>query len=454
MQNWIQEELSSIKLCDKRLNKRLGKLLDNLSEKPNSSIPQACGSIGATKAAYRFFDSERVSVRNIHEGFFATTCDRIAKEKMVLAIQDTTGLDYSSHNATQGLGYLETQWTRGIKVHSTLAISEEGVPLGLVEQQQWVRDAEGYGKKHQRKKKPLEEKESRFWVESLKSVQRRISPSTRVLMIADRESDIYDVFAEPRREGFDLLIRIAHNRRVVGSSKYLFDKVLASPVLGNGKISINRARNRKARQATVEIRSCSVELLPPRHRTAEHLPTVKLQVIYVQEVDVPDGITPVRWMLFTTLAVDTFEDAMRCVHYYTLRWLIERYHYVLKSGCQVEELQLENVKRLQRAIAVYCIIAWRLLYLTYLGRTEPTRSCEDILNRDECEALHCFVNETSSPPQNIPSVGEVIRMIGKLGGFLGRRGDGQPGVKVLWRGWSRLNDITRAYLLFKNVGNE
>ena len=144
---------------------------------------------------------------------------------------------------------------------------------------------------------------------------------------------------------------------------------------------------------------------------------------------------------------------MQCVHWYTMRWFIERYHYVLKSGCQVEELQLEEAMRLQRATAVYCIVAWRILFLTYLSRVHPDEFCTRVLERFEWEALYCFTTKNHHLPENPLTISDVTRRIAILGGFLGRKGDGEPGAKVLWRGLRRLNDISHAYVLCKDVGN-
>jgi hypothetical protein len=453
MENWLKDELSYIELGDKRLNQRFGKLLRQLSQMPCSSIPEACGSKAATKAAYRFFDTERVAVKDIQEGFFQATNDRVKTYPVVLVVQDTTDLDFSTHTSTRGLGYLDNRWCQGLKVHSALAIGPDGVPLGLVDQQIWARDEKEYGKKHVCRKKKTSEKESQRWLTGVTKAERHIEESVSLVTIADREADMYDLFKQKRRRGHDVLIRATHNRALRDEPKLLYEKVVEAPMRGETEITIRRGRERKGRQAQIIIHWAAVEIQPPGHRAKEHLPSIRLNAIVAEEIHAPHGIAPVRWLLLTTRGVENFEDALQCVQWYTMRWLIERYHYTLKSGCQVEELQLEEAERIERAVAVYCIVAWRILFLTYLARLHPDQLSTTVLDTEEVEALSCFIRKSKEPLEKFPTIEEVVRMIAHLGGFLGRKGDGFPGVKVLWRGLRRLNDFFIAYQIFKDVGN-
>jgi len=450
---WLEEELAYIDLGDERLDRRLSKLLEQFTQMPCASIPEACGTVASTKAAYRFFDQERVPVRAIQEGFFHATGDRIKGNQRVIVAQDTTNLDFTTHTKTRGLGYLDDQACSGIKMHSALAISDDGVPLGLVAQQCWVRAKEGYGKKKHRRKKKTAEKESQRWLNGVEETEEHIEEATAIVTVADREADAYDLFAQHRRQGHDLVVRICRNRSIKGEHKLLYDKVLSMEKCGVTEILIGRTRERKARKVCAEVRYTQVEVQPPRYRAKEHLPAIVLWAISLEETDPPAETKPIHWMLMSTKPVKRLEDALQCVHWYTLRWFIERYHYVLKSGCQIEELQLEEADRIERATAVYCIVAWRILFLTYLSRVHPDQSCTTALERHEWEALSCFTKKSKNPPENPPSIADTVRMLATLGGFLGRKGDGEPGVKVLWRGIRRLNDIAQAYLVFKDVGN-
>ena len=174
-------------------------------------------------------------------------------------------------------------------------------------------------------------------------------------------------------------------------------------------------------------------------------------MVLAEEVDPPAGETAVRWLLLTTMPVSSVEAAVQVVLWYSLRWLIERYHYVLKSGCRIEELQLETMQRLERALATYCIVAWRLLWLTYEARQAPDASCEVLLHKDEWQALYATIHQTPTPPEQPPTLHEAVSWIARLGGFLGRTSDGEPGVQVIWRGWRRLQDIAATWRLLHSL---
>ncbi len=239
-----------------------------------------------------------------------------------------------------------------------------------------------------------------------------------------------------------------------GEAKHLFDKMLVEAVAGEIDFSVRRARERKGRNVHAEIRFCEVEIHPPGYRAKEKLEPIRLNCILVKEKEASDEVSPIEWLLLTTMEVKTIEDALQYVKWYSLRWLIERYHYVLKSGCQIEELQLEEEERIERATAVYCVVAWRLLFITYLARKDPDKSSSGIVEQSEWEAMYCFTHKTTSPPSSAPSLSELVRQIAKLGGFIGRKGDGDPGVKVLWRGIRHLPDISGMYQIFrKDMGN-
>lgn len=178
---------------------------------------------------------------------------------------------------------------------------------------------------------------------------------------------------------------------------------------------------------------------------------MQLQVVLAQEENPPSSVRPISWLLLTTLEIHRFEDAARCVEWYTYRWLIERYHYVLKSGCGIEQLQLETASRLHMALATYSIVAWRLLWLTYEARANPDLPCDTVLAVCEWQALCATISKNPTPPAQPPSLRAAVRMIAALGGFLGRQGDGEPGVKTIWRGLRRLHDIAATWKLVHQI---
>lgn len=448
MTSWAEKELATARLPDARLNKRLIRLVEDLAAQPNASVPQASGSWAATKAAYNLWASKRVTPDAIRAAHTDQTLRRLHSLPVVLAIQDTTELDFTAHPATRDLGYLDYQKCRGLKVHSTTAASADGVPLGLLHQHVWARDPSELGKKHTRSKRATADKESQRWLTAWQATQEALPDGPTVVSVANREADIYDLFALPRRPNHKLLIRASHNRSVAHEARLLFDASQQLPVMGTYTIELVRANERPSRTATLQVRAGSVMLLPPQRRKDRgELAKLAMQVVLVEELEAPEGQEAVEWLLLTTLAVERLEDALRVVGWYRLRWLIERYHYVLKSGCGVEQLQLETAAGLERALATYSIVAWRLLWLTYEVRLRPETPCTVALSRDEWQALYCTIHRTAKPAEEVPSLQKAVRWIAQLGGFLGRKGDGEPGVKVLWPGLRRLDDIVATWTL-------
>ena len=445
---WAAQELQYVELGDARLNRRLISLVEALADQPTSSVPEACGHWAATKGAYRFWSSDRVSVDAIQEAHRRSTMGRVRGHERVLAIQDTTSLDFTDHPATQGMGTLDHPARRGLKVHSVLLASTQGVPLGIIHQEVWSRDPETLGKKHQRRSKETKDKESQRWLTALERTQEICPEETDVITVADREADIYDLLATPRRPGAELLVRATHNRRVNHEAQYLWEAMGQSPVRGEITIRLQRRDNQEARPATLTLRYQTLDIQPPQHRRSkEGLSPVAVAVILAQEESPPPGATPVRWLLFTTLVVSTFQEALQCLRWYSYRWLVERYHFVLKSGCNLEKLQLGDGQRIHRALATYSIVAWRLLWLTYQAREHPEDPCASVLETSEWQSLYCTVHRTPIPPERPPTLQEAVRWIAQLGGFLGRTHDGNPGVKTIWRGLRRLNDIANTWKL-------
>ncbi len=423
-------------------------------------MPQASGDWAATKAAYRFWDNPRVDPEAIGAAHRAATGDRLPADGPILAIQDTTSLDFTAHPATTGLGYLAHPKHNGLWLHSTLAVSPAGVPLGLIDQRTWTRDPATVGKRAQRRSKATAEKESQRWLDALAATEAALAAETTVLTVADREADFYDLLAAPRRRGSHLLIRAKPRRRVRHVERLLGRAVRATPASGTLTVDLPRGDGRPARRATLTIRFVALEIAPPStHPHRKSLPHLAITAILVEEEHPPAGQKPVRWWLVTTLPIATLADAAEAVRWYTWRWLIERYHYVLKSGCRIESLQLETAARLERALATYAIVAWRLLWLTYQARRHPEASCESVLPREQWQVWHRVVHKTNTVPADPPGLREAVRQIARLGGFLARKHDGEPGVKTIWRGLRRLDDLFAGYRLARmksasdNVGN-
>jgi hypothetical protein len=443
---WACEEVRSSGLADPRLALRLQRMLEDFAEHPEASCTEALGRAGV-KAAYRFWDNPRVEAEEILAGHVEQCVQRSMNYPVVLVAQDTTEIDQSGHPATKGMGYLGSPTGRGMFLHSLLGISPAGVPLGVLHQFAWTRPLEQLGKRHERRKKPLSEKESQRWLGGLAAVSEHLREHPHVVLVGDRESDIFDLFAAERPANVDLLVRVCREkRRVEHPAKYLDAALESAPVRGYVQIEIPARSNRRGRTAVLAVRWQLLDVHAPSHGPKR--PSLPLSFILVEESDPPEGETPIRWLLVTTMTVANLEDALRYVQWYAYRWTIERFHFVLKSGYKIEERQLESVERMERAIPVFSIVAWRLLWLSLQARETPNAPCTMILSEAEWQVLHAAVHGREVPlPTTPPTLRESIRSIARLGGFLGRKCDGEPGPRTLWRGVRRLHDLTQGWLL-------
>lgn len=362
------------------------------------------------------------------------------QQAVVLVIQDTTDLNFSSLKHTSGLGFINQTMQQGIKVHTSFAVSGRGEPLGVLRQQTWSR-AERSGKRGERRKKATHEKESQRWLDGVSAVETALDKDLVLVHVGDREADIFDLFALPRRANSHLLIRAEHNRKVEHELDYLLPTIAQAPILGEKTITIERNPKRPARQAHLRVRGMHLSIAVPRtHKQPTQCQPVPLNVLLVEEAIAPAEGEAIRWLLLTTLPIETFEQAWQCVVWYSLRWLIERFHYTLKSGCRIEALQLESVERLLNALATYSIVAWRLMWLTYRARLAPEDSCEAVLEPKEWKLLRRKF-EPKNRSKTPPTLRQTVHWIARLGGFLGRKHDGEPGLKTLWRGLGVLHHL-------------
>lgn len=454
--DWIEEELGAVELGDDRLTARLLQMTGMFYAKPTANIPEACGSAMAAKAAYRFLDNENVDWQRILQSHYEATEQRLHDHPLVLVAQDTTTLNYSSHPHTQGLGPIgkDSESVRGLIVHDTMAFTKRGTPLGLLNVQCWARDQ--IGSRLQRHQKPISQKESWKWLESyqaVSAVQNRCR-QTQLVLIADREADIYEIFSEQAHSahGAQLLIRAerSRNRQALlndNQRQCLWTLMDQQPVVGTQALLVPPNETRAARQALLEVRTRPVSLCAPSRKA--DMPAVHLWAVLAREVNPPQGVDPLEWMLLTTVEVRQPQDAFDRLEWYARRWGIEVYHRILKSGCCIEARQLENARRLCNCLAIDMIVAWRIYYLTSLGEEAPELPCTLYFSDSEWKALVTFVNRTKTPPPSPPSLNEAVRLLGRLGGHLARTSDGHPGCEVLWRGMARLADVEVAYDLYQ-----
>jgi hypothetical protein len=451
LDDWASNEFSAADLGDARLTQRLVALARRLAQSPQCSFPQSLNG-PELKAAYRFFDNPQVDTDGVLGSHILQTLGRMQQVPVVLAAQDTTEFNLAHLPATEGLGYGTGNNLRGFMMHSLLAVTPEGLPLGVLGLKTWVRPAEEYGKTQQRKRRPIQDKESVKWLEGIGHLAtlKAHCPDTQIVGVCDREGDVYDVFVAERPTGVDWLVRASRNRGVAHPQKYLWETLAAAPVLGDTELLVPaRSGKTPARTARLTVRCMPVKLRPPRARRSEKLPDVEVFVIHALETDAAEGIEPIEWMLLSSVPTHTREEALERLAWYARRWTIESWHRVLKSGCRVEARQFGNLDRFVRATALFAVISWRILFATLLARLDGDLPCEVLLQPLEWHALYCRIHGTTEPPTQIPSLAQVVLWIARLGGYLNRKHDRPPGPTVIWRGFLALHEITEMYRIFR-----
>jgi hypothetical protein len=447
--DWPEEELAQADLGDRRLTRRLVSILRDFYARPQANIPQACQTRSKTKATYRFLEHPEMTLDKILHSHYEATLDRLKGEKIVLAVQDTTSLNYATHLATENLGPIDNRPDKGLGLllHDTLAFNPEGIPLGLIDVQCWARDGKNFGKAGEdHHKLPIEQKESHKWLVSFRRVvqaQQRYPQST-FISIGDREADIYELFELALRESLSrrtqLLVRAMHDRCLGENQGHLWEMLARQAVSGIQEVRIPRQGNRLARVARLEVRFAQVSLKPPPRKSKLRDSTI--WAVLAREISPPEGVDPLEWLLLTTMEVTTFEQAVEKLAWYTVRWGIEVYHRTLKSGCKIEERQLGTADRIETCLAIDMVVSWRIIYLTRLGRDTPDVPCTVYFEEAEWKALNAYITQNPVPPERTPTLREATREVASLGGFLVRKGDGEPGTKSLWLGLQRLDDPT------------
>lgn len=450
--NWVYEEFNNLAIDCGRLIKRFIKTMVTISEKINESIAGASENKAEAKAIYRLIGNEKITKDVVLDSHKNATIKKIREieEKTILSVQDTSELKYTSHKKTTGLGEYGTEKnSRGLIVHSNIAVTTEGITLGLLDQKIWARDPSERGKSKDTYKRPIEEKESYKWIESMEKSSKGIPEDIRIVNVCDREGDIFEFFLKCKQEDRLFLVRATQNRTTDEELK-LFERINNEVVSGKVIVRIPRdtRKNNPVREATLETKYASIKVAVPGYLKSKYkkLEYLDITIILAKEINVPEGISPIEWYLVTNISINSFNDAVEKVKWYTQRWKIERFHYVLKNGCEVEKLQQRDAETLKKMILMYSIISIRILNITYYARQHPEASCEYALDEDEWKLLFCMANRTNIPPKQVLTIKEAVGYLAKIGGFLGRKGDGDPGVKVIWKGLRDMNIV----LQYKN----
>jgi hypothetical protein len=450
--DWAITEFGAAELGDQRHTERLMVTATVVAEHPQASLPEACGAAAQLKGTYRLLENPAVTPQAILASHGQQTLERVRGAPRVLAVQDTTELDYSRHRATTGLGAIGNGYGRGLLVHTTLALTPDGVPQGVLAQETWTRDPAQTGQKHRRKQRPAAEKESQKWLRGLAALNALAArcPQTPFLSVADREADVYELFCAERAANVQLLVRASQDRRVADADETVgrLRATLRAQEAATVTVAVPRHGAQPARTALVALRWAPLTLQPPAHRTAEHLPAVAVGAVWAHEEQQPPGAEALDWLLLTTLPVPDQAAAEQVLADYGCRFVIETWHKTLKTGCAIEARQLQSAQALCRGLALYSVIAWRVLYTTLLARATPELPCTVVLAAEEWPALYCAIHHTPQVPPYPPTLAQAVRWIARLGGFLGRTGDGPPGPTVLWRGFQHLADLTAMYQLF------
>jgi hypothetical protein len=463
MDVWVERELDGCDFPDQRLKDRLGRLLGDLGRRIGGTIPAACQDWAATKAAYRFFSNPRVDEAVILAGHLAATTARFAATPgTVLVLHDTTEFSFT-RDTPEGVGRLSfvkgrhvTHTVCGLLLHSSLVVTTGGVPLGLAAVKFWTRKkfkgTNALKRTVNPTRVPIEQKESVRWLDNLKQATTRLDNPARCVHVGDRESDIFELFCAACEAGTHFLVRTCVDR-LAGQGKTTVAKKLArEPIRGSHEVEVRDDHGRVS-TARVFLRFCRMTVHPPVGKQKRYAP-LSLTVIHAHERGAPEGREPIRWNLLTDLPVEDLAAAIEKLNWYALRWKLETYHKVLKSGCQAEQARLRTAERLTNLLAVLCVVGWRVFWLTMVNRATPDAHAESVLTKPEIELLdRMAAGATPTGELRAPkrTISHYLVQIAKLGGYLARAQDPPPGNMVLWRGLTRLTDMLLGFGLRNDV---
>lgn len=454
--SWVAGEVAGCEFRDARLGKRLGSLLHRLGGSIGGTIPFACQDWANTKAAYRFLSNDDVDEQGILAGHFQATRDRVqASCGPLLILQDTTEFSYKRdkpeligfRGKTPGrrdaTGRPKLYTTSGILMHSSLAVTTQGLPLGLCAIKFWSRQkfkgTSALKNKINPTRVPIEEKESVKWLLNLRQSTALIDDPQRCVHVGDRESDIYELFSLADELDTRFLVRTCVDRLAGDGDHTIADEMAEVRVQGLHRVEFRDERGQSC-DATLEIRYRRIKVLAPIGKQKLYRP-LALTVLHAQERGTPVGRAALQWKLITNLPVRSKAEAIEKIDWYAMRWKIETFHKILKSGCRAEDSRLRTADRLTNLIAIYCILSWRIFWMTMLNRADPDTSASEAFTDAEIAVLDRLSTRTAMPEFMPRTLSHYAIQLAKLGGYLARKGDPPPGNTVMWRGLTRLTDI-------------
>jgi hypothetical protein len=446
---WAEKTFGRCNLDDPRRESRLVDIAARLSNDPSGSLTRICrGDSAAQEGTYKFVENNAVRPEAVAEGVHAQTAKLVAGREVCLAIQDTTLVDVSD--------YLKEDWKEqgspaGFQVHSTLAVDGQSLePLGLLDQARWLRAPKGLrpGKKTRAARAP-EAKESYKWTAALEAMGKRLRSMANIISVCDREADIYDFLLLQNTRNYRFVVRATHDRKLEESNASLVEQVSGAAVLGQYVVSIGqRGRQRvtqgqqprKARQkreAITELRAMRVSLSPPSSAKERTAKSISVNVVFVNEPNPPADTAGIRWLLLTTEPIDTLEQILSVVRYYSARWLIEEFHKAWKTGCGMEKRRLQTYENFERVMVITAAVAVRILQLRSLSASEE-KGCETVLEADEWQCLFANTEPGRPLPGQPPSAKWAYYALAKLAGWSDSKRTGRVGWQTLWTGWERL----------------
>jgi len=465
---WAEHEFGGAPLGDKRLSKRLVSVAHTKAQNPGSAFSGTVeGDWAATKAYYRMIDQPEdsaVNLENILQPHRERTARRMMGQKTVLCLQDGSELNYTNLDKCSGLGELKANQTgaktKGLNLHSTFTIAPNGLPLGILKAQCIAPQARSPDDNRKPSKIPIEEKKTFVWIEHHRDLVDLAAtmPQTQLVNVCDREADFFELFDEQRKNPcVELLIRAQHDRNIDEKPFKLFAAIRETTV--QSRVSVNvpqqSARPKKSkqkakaarpgRQAELALRHLTIQLPAPSYYPDKE--PIEIQLIHAVEENPPQGTKAVEWFILTTVKVESAKDIEKCLRWYTLRWRIEDWHRVLKSGCNIDNLAHETAERLRRAIGINLVIAWRIMLMTLLGRETPELPAEILFSDVELRTLHAYAQKKNLNPPLL--LGEAVQMVARIGGHLGRKKDPPPGHQIMWRGYAALQLLCAGFLLLE-----
>ncbi|GHV83897.1 IS4 family transposase [Spirochaetia bacterium] len=448
MENTVEfeahSEFEGINFNEKRLEKRFIRTMKTLSRKPDQSIWTCSESHAEAKAIYRMLGNKAFDIKEVSKTHRNATINRIKNSnQVILALQDTTVVNYRGHISNDEIGYC-TEKSKGIRLHTCLAVSTDGVVIGVLDQSQESRAVKSHApeERRERKKRPVEEKESYRWLETIRRSNEGIPSNIKVINVCDREGDMYELFEEAEATGKIYLIRVKHNRRTA-NNKMTLDSIKKKYVSGEITVDIPRDSRggNKARQAVLEVSFGSFDIRKPKIFVSNKKikESVNMNIIYVKEKRKTKGSEQTEWILSTNESINTFDKAYKMVAYYIQRWKIEQFHYVLKSGCTIEKIQERTLDKITMLIYMYSIIAAKIMNITYLARVNPDISCTVIFEENEWKILYRAANRKTEAPDKPYTMKEAVEYLSCLGGPKRAPSHGPPGLKTIWLGLNALH---------------